>query len=558
MNLEAAIGGLVAAGILDEATGRRLAKIKTVDVDELRNAQDRVLAHAETLAADSDPDFQAIEQLSASADFCKAAQAELARRLETQESRRIAADQLAASIAASASASEDVAGRLEGTTGRRRLPSIATLSRHQPGRTRPATARRKATVTALTASGAELDAADTAQISETFGRELDRASRTKASWTGRPTEQKSVVRFEYSLEPERQLGDDPQLNARKIEALAGRDALVASGGVCAPSMAIYDQPIISSVSRPVRDSLVHLGAGRGGVRLAPVHSFSSVVTDAPAALWTEANDVNPTSPATKPYATLTCISIQEYLVDAVTCQVKLGQFQRKYFPEQVTSYWQTALAAQARLAEATLLSTISSGSTAVTVGDYEVGASRDALAELDRLAAALRYRNRMELDDPLRVILPGWIYDMFRADLARNLPGDSGGHSERLAVADAEIDGFFSARHLNVTRALDSPTGASPLQGFGPLGAGQATPWPLSSEMFLFPEGNWLFLDGGILDLGIVIDSTLASTNDAILFTESFELAVPRGFDSLAITMRIDPTGASVGTVAPSTITIGS
>jgi hypothetical protein len=51
--------------------------------------------------------------------------------------------------------------------------------------------------------------------------------------------------------------------------------------------------------------------------------------------------------------------------------------------------------------------------------------------------------------------------------------------------------------------------------------------------------------------LEFIVDATLAKTKDAIVFSESFELAVPRGFDSLAVTMKNAPTGASVGTLAP-------
>ena len=41
--------------------------------------------------------------------------------------------------------------------------------------------------------------------------------------------------------------------------------------------------------------------------------------------------------------------------------------------------------------------------------------------------------------------------------------------------------------------------------------------------MALFPEGTFLHLDGGSLELGIVRDSTLNSTNDYQVFGETFE-----------------------------------
>ena len=42
-------------------------------------------------------------------------------------------------------------------------------------------------------------------------------------------------------------------------------------------------------------------------------------------------------------------------------------------------------------------------------------------------------------------------------------------------------------------------------------------------QIALFPEGTFLHLDGGTLELGIVRDSTLNSTNDYQVFGETFE-----------------------------------
>ncbi len=60
-----------------------------------------------------------------------------------------------------------------------------------------------------------------------------------------------------------------------------------------------------------------------------------------------------------------------------------------------------------------------------------------------------------------------------------------------------------------------------------------------------------IFLDGGTLDLGLVRDATLASTNDAVMFAESFESAAKVGVESLAVTATVRPDGAVAGTVAP-------
>ena len=99
------------------------------------------------------------------------------------------------------------------------------------------------------------------------------------------------------------------------------------------------------------------------------------------------------------------------------------------------------------------------------------------------------------------------------------------------------------------------------LQGFAPQGTtgnSELVPWPSKTMIGMYPEGSWTFLDGGELNLGMVRDSTLNRTNDFQMFSETFEHAIFRGHESLWITLSIDPSGASVGTVAASTLTVGS
>jgi hypothetical protein len=209
--------------------------------------------------------------------------------------------------------------------------------------------------------------------------------------------------------------------------------------------------------------------------------------------------------------------------------------------------------------KATLLDAVKAGSTAVTAGADALSATRDILAEVDRAAAAYRFRHRMAREAPLRLCYPEWLDDMMRADLARQLPGDSGAGIERLAMADAQLDQFFAVRAINVTKFLDSPpsitglptnkSGSSgALQGFGIQGAGMLLPGPTIVQMYLYHEGCWLFLDGGELDLGMVRDSVLNRTNDLQVFTETFEKVIFRGHESLSITCDVCPSGATSAT----------
>jgi hypothetical protein len=98
---------------------------------------------------------------------------------------------------------------------------------------------------------------------------------------------------------------------------------------------------------------------------------------------------------------------------------------------------------------------------------------------------------------------------------------------------------------VNVTWAMES---ASVSGHFGAQGAGALVKWPAALETFLYPEGAFLFLDGGSLDLGLIRDSTLAATNDLMFFSETFEGAHFQGPESTMITLTHCPDGTVSGT----------
>lgn len=316
---------------------------------------------------------------------------------------------------------------------------------------------------------------------------------------------------------DRFLDDHERDNHRKIEKLTSYSALKASGGRCAPSPVQYDFPVVGTDARPVRDALARFGADRGGVRLIPPPVLSDVA--AGTSTWTNANDISPSSPATKPCVTMTCPSDVETLVDAITQCIKIGNFRAKYFSEQVDAWIKEAGTWTARYAERKMLTTmgglmknVSSGADAAT----DLGTTRSVLRALDRASAGLRQQLRLPWDFPLRFISSGWLLDNMIADLAAEAPGAS---TERLATSDAEIEGFFRAKGINPSWSLDGESG----QEFGAQADGALNGWPDHAIGYLFIEGQFLHLDGGEINLGIVRDSTLVGTNDAIMFSEFME-----------------------------------
>jgi hypothetical protein len=528
-----------------------MTSLTAEDLSELRQMLQAAVANVDR----TNPTDNDIERLTASAWGVRLLDAQSNGALYQSHVKRQKAERLTAILTADPPC-VDCEPDAKPASGAPVLPTISHLAARAPGRSRPRPSSRLSPgAKLLTAAGEPAQPSETAV--EVFAAALEREVRAAMYHDG-PPRRELLMSLQADYPPERTLSDSDELNARRIEAAISPKALAASGGICAPVAVKYDVLSVNSALRPVRDdALAHFGAARGGARYILPHTLAQVTADGPASVWTQANDITLNAPATKPHATFSCQSVKEDFVDAVTAVVNIGNFQYRYFPEQVQQYMDAVAAVHSRLAEATLLAAMTTGSTACTADIGELGAVREFLPTIDRAAAAIRYRHRMAPDAPLHLVYPEWLEDMVRTDLARSLPGDSGGRSERLAVADAEIDHFFAVRNINTSDALDSPAGAPTLQGWGVQGVGTLNPWPAKTVCWLYPEGSWLLLDGGTLDLGLIRDSTLSRTNDAQFWMESFEKAVFVGVESLAITCGIFPTGASSGTVSASSYYLG-
>lgn len=352
----------------------------------------------------------------------------------------------------------------------------------------------------------------------------------------------------YEQGGERFLGRDARTNEQRIHAgqRAFVDAVVASGGICAPQQVNYDMPTLGVSSRPFRDGLVRFGADRGGIRTLPPPLLTDV--DDAISVWDHDTDLDPDG-ATKPCLTLTCPDEDETLVEAIVRCLEVGNFRARFFPEQVQAWLDLAAVAHARFAEQRLIATVAAGSVATTAQEL-LGTTPNLLAVLDRAIAGYRGRHR----DPnirLRWAVPHWLIDNMKTDFARSMP--VGTVDETMAIAEATITRFFTSRGVSITTMLEGEAGQTMST---PQGAGSINPWPDSAVTYLWPDGDWLFLDGGQLDLGLVRDSTLNSTNDTQIFMETFEGAHHHGAaESLRISVDVCPDGkrGALATIDPCT-----
>ena len=341
-------------------------------------------------------------------------------------------------------------------------------------------------------------------------------------------EQHIVASVTTSFPEDRTLTQDAESNWAKINAVTSPEALVASGGHAAPFETKYDIFGLGTTARPVRDALPRFQADRGGIRFVTPPVLSSYGNAV--GVWTNAID---TTPGTEVKASLTVSAAAEQTVatDAVTLQLQFGNLMTRAYPELIARHNELGLIQHAREAEQNLLSKIGTASTAVTTTSL-IGFGRDFLVQLGRAAAAYRSRHRLEVDAPLRAIIPGWVKDAMVADLTLAMPGDS------TLNAYAEIDGYVASRGVTLSASLDQNV-------FGSQGTAALLEFADSFTWYLFAEGSFLFLDGGTLDLGIIRDSTLVGTNDYKMFVETFEGIAFIGVEALAITSTISINGVA-------------
>lgn len=336
----------------------------------------------------------------------------------------------------------------------------------------------------------------------------------------------------------------------------GRNAITAAG-LCAPLETLYDIRVVGDNARPVRDALVRFGADRGGIQYRP--AINGVAQSGGIGTWTAANDTaDPLVPKT--CVEIACPGVVTAQVEAIYKCLTFSNMSTRFDPEFYDAVVRSQSIAHDRFAENALLTQLTTASKDV-YSTQILGATRDTLTTMDHMVAYYRNVHRLADETPLRWIAPLWHKYMMRADITRQMVGDG---LQSLAVTDAQLNQWLTERNINVTWHLDginpadltvpTPDIVVPAQFYTVLGDEVAVPgFPDAVSTLLFAEGDWLFLDGGTLDLGVVRDSTLNGNNRFQTFSESWEFSAFRGIESIHLVLQVQPNGASAATVQTAT-----
>ena len=374
----------------------------------------------------------------------------------------------------------------------------------------------------------------------------------------------------WSYPEERKLmAEDGLGNSERILTVCGPNAakydrsgaLVATGGICQPVNIDYAVPTWATPERSIRDGLPPFEATRGGIRFVQPPDIAE--WEAATGIWTEATDASPGT-ETKPVKVLACGTEESVYVEAVSTRIGFGNMQSRFAPEQVAANTDIAFAAAARVAEENLLNLIEEKCVKKLETAQHLGLGRDLLSAVDYARAAYKNIHRVSPTQAFTAIMPDWVKDLIRADIAREQAHDNASTFNVWEVSDEQINDIFARRHVNVIWHLDAqkepssknyktqywgaPAEGKKLDELLPKIAGGAKEL---MAWYFFPEGAIQYLDAGRLDLGVVRDSTLDATNDYECFTEVFESVANRGVANgvWQILSGLSVTGGSSATV---------
>ena len=362
--------------------------------------------------------------------------------------------------------------------------------------------------------------------------------------------------FEHTVDDRTNPGQIDEL-FRHLTSNDKKDALVAAGGWCAPSEIRYDFFNIACEAGLV--DLPTFGVSRGGIRFPTSPSLADVfggafggfstgfnVTSNPW-LWTEDSDIAAvTGSPEKPCIRVPCPSFSEQRLECYGICLTAGNLTDDAYPEATANFLRLLMSAHSHAMNGRFLQIMAANSTAaVSTGSFAVTGQpvyQQVFGGIALGATDYRARYGMCSEDILEAVVPYWVRDEIRADLAWR----TGVMPEQ--VTNAEIDGHFNVINVRVQWVNDWQ-----VRGAGQFGNATAmTAWPTSATIMIYAAGTFILGNGLSLDLGVVRDSVLNETNDhTAAWSEECHLIAKVGHESRRYTINFavnGRTGSANGT----------
>lgn len=311
------------------------------------------------------------------------------------------------------------------------------------------------------------------------------------------------------------------IEARRNGPEALNELRVASGGVSGPAEPRYGQITFGQADRPLRDALPSFLAARGEIIFNGSPTLADVLLDQSSGAIGQVTSAQDAATATKNVQEISAPTPTTVTVVAETLRWSQGNFADRFYPERTQAFMALGQVAYARHNEALRLADIKANCTVFTDTPAKFGAYRDLkrqfLGQTEELEDLVR-----DFEVPTVCLMPEYVPAMLAADLVAQQPGDTAWNMTEEGMR-AEIEGWDP--NVKIVWLKDSIRGrlsVSP-SGQSPRSAG----FDADVEWCLFPDGAFLYLDGGQLDLGILRDTVVSATNKFQTFFESWEAIAP-------------------------------
>lgn len=406
------------------------------------------------------------------------------------------------------------------------------------------TKHEKAGVQLVAAAGLQTARAGQPFTPESLAKAM--SNEAKRWGTGRPgiPERYLVARADAEFPEELQLRGDPASDGKKIKAIIpntvswgefGGAGLTASGGLCAPLTPLYDMPNFASDEEPVWGALPKFQATRGGVSV-PEATVIGDITSAISNIDADDDALGGTF-ATKSCQDLDCVQYTDVAVQILAHCREYGNLNAMAWPEKLEHENALTMAALARTSETFMLDRIKALSVSVTAGAETLGALIYLVDSMVKATFGIRSRLRMSRNARFRALLPAILPDFLLLDTV-STPYD------RFRTQD-QLVSYLRGVGIEPTFYLDSPSDGVSQIADSTQAAGALDGLPDKIQYAIFPEGAFIGVDSGALELGVVRDSVLNATNDFQIFGERFRNVARIAPAQAAYWVEVDicPTG---------------
>lgn len=328
-----------------------------------------------------------------------------------------------------------------------------------------------------------------------------------------------IARADFEFPEDRTLDGDIDRNLEKIRAVGnpffgreGMEVLTASGGLCAPLTPIYSMPNFGTEAEPVWDALPVFRAARGGVNV-PDATYIGDIETAISSI-SEADDALGGTFATKSCQDLDCPDYTEVAVQILAHCREYGNLNARAWPEKIAHENALTMQALSRTSEGFMLDRIKALSVNVSNGAETLGALIYVVDAIVKSAFGIRSRLRMPREARFRALLPAATLDILLLD---NIQTQFDRFRDR-----ASLDAYLRSTGIDPVYYLDTPSTGTSQIADGSQTEAAIDGLPDNIQWAIYPEGAFLGIDSGTLELGIVRDSVLNSTNDFQVFGERF------------------------------------